>query len=131
MAPVPPVGRARGRPRVRRDAREDHLPGADEYAAVAPAIGVHNHDAMSAGHVVALQRTVGNRAVARLFAVQRESTSELTEHAAEHVNVIDAVHELRRAIDQTEVNDKDNTRKVDFKVVDRVLANLSPSQIAA
>jgi hypothetical protein len=130
MAPARPSSRRPpGRPGVRRG--DDRQLGADEYAAVAPAIAVHNHDAMSANHIVALQQTVGNKVVARLLAVQRDNTSELTEHAAEHVNVIDSVHELRRAIDQTEVNDKDNTRKVEFKIVDRVLANLSPSQIAA
>ncbi|MET0757828.1 MAG: hypothetical protein ABWY39_07720, partial [Mycobacterium sp.] len=83
---------------------------------------------MSADRVVALQRTAGNKAVAQLVAVQRD-TSELIEHAAEHVNVIDSVHELRRAIDQTKVNDKDNTREVNFAIVDRVLTNLAPSQV--
>lgn len=83
---------------------------------------------MSADRVVALQRTAGNKAVAQLVAVQRD-TSELIEHAAEHVNVIDSVHELRRAIDQTKVNDKDNTREVNFAIVERVLTNLAPSQV--
>ena len=98
---------------------------------MAPAIGVHNPAALTASHVVALQRTVGNKAVAQLLTAQRDASNELAEHGAEHVNVIDSVHELRRAIDQTEVNDKNDTRKVEFTIVDRVLANLAPSQIAA
>ncbi|MDT5093241.1 MAG: hypothetical protein QOH60_2604, partial [Mycobacterium sp.] len=131
MAPGRLAGRARGRPRVRRDAHDDRQSEADEYAALAPAIGVHNPAAMSAGHVIALQQAMGNKAVAQLLSIQRDNTSDLTEHAAEHVNVIDSVHELRRAIDQTEENEKDHTRKVEFKIVERVLTNLAPSQIAA
>ena len=46
------------------------------------------------------------------------------------MNLFDVVHELRRAIDQTRVQDKDNTREVNFAIVDRVLTGLAPSQIA-
>ena len=128
MAPGRAVGRPRGRVRARRHVDDDRQTGAGDHATLAPAIGVRSRAAMSADRVVALQRTAGNKAVAQLVAVQRD-TSELIEHAAEHVNVIDSVHELRRAIDQTKVNDKDNTREVNFAIVDRVLTNLAPSQV--
>ena len=123
-------GHQRGRPRPRRAARDPRHPEADEPATSTPAAGPRPLAQLTASHVSALQRTAGNQAVAQLLTVQREGTSLLTDYAAEHVNVIDAVHELRRAIDQTKVDDKDDTRKVDFPIVDRVLTNLAPSQIA-
>ncbi len=92
---------------------------------------------MHTGDVVGLQRTAGSRAVSQRVTVQRETTA-LAVPAPEHVNVVKAVHELRRAIDQTDTEmrgswfwGKHPVHPVKFDVVDRVLTNLSPSQVRA
>ena len=87
--------------------------------------------------VASLQRAAGSRAVNKLVTVQRDTTA-LAVPAAEHVNVVKTVHELRRAIDQTDTEmkgswfwGKTQVHPVKFDVVDRVLSNLAPSQVRA
>jgi hypothetical protein len=85
--------------------------------------------------MIGLQRNIGNQPVARLVAVQRQSR-EPTEYAPEHVNIVNTVHELRRAIDQTNTEEvgsfwwgKRPVRPIQFAIVDHVLTGLAPSQV--
>ena len=86
--------------------------------------------------VLALQRSAGNQAVTRMLA----GTKRVLARTETTFNPWSAVHDLRRAVDQSQASDgwgfddsgtlRASTRKVDAARVIRVLEALTPPQIA-